>query len=112
MLTLYGLASCDTCRRARALFATRGIEHSWVDLAASPPDTLALARWLERIGEDALVNRRSTTWRGLDPAERARPAVELLAAHPRLIKRPLLCDGERVHCGGREGDWLAFAGAG
>lgn len=39
---------------------------------------------------DALVNRRSTTWRGLSEDERAGDPLELLAAHPTLMKRPVI----------------------
>jgi len=37
-----------------------------------------------------LLNTRSTTWRGLDEAERAKDPLSLLAAHPTLMKRPLI----------------------
>ena len=39
---------------------------------------------------DALLNTRSTTWRGLDNAEKARAPLELLQAYPALMKRPLI----------------------
>lgn len=39
---------------------------------------------------DALVNTRSTTWRGLSEQERARAPDALLAEHPPLMKRPLI----------------------
>ena len=38
----------------------------------------------------ALVNRRSTTWRGLSEDERGADPVALLGAHPTLIKRPVI----------------------
>ena len=110
MLTLHGLPNCDTCRRARALLDARGIDYAFVDLAATPPDPGTLHHWLTVLGEQTLVNRRSTTWRGLDEATRRRPAAALLALHPKLIKRPVMTQGARVVCGGREADWLAFAG--
>lgn len=46
------------------------------------------------LGDD-LLNTRSTTWRGLDEAERAKPPLDLIAEHPTLMKRPLIeKDGE------------------
>lgn len=38
----------------------------------------------------ALLNTRSTTWRGLDEAERTQDPLTLLRAHPALMKRPLI----------------------
>ena len=40
-----------------------------------------------------MVNRRSTTWRGLDEAARAGDPVRLISAHPTLMKRPVIEDG-------------------
>ena len=38
----------------------------------------------------AILNTRSTTWRGLSDAERAGAPLDLIAAHPALMKRPLI----------------------
>ncbi len=109
MLKLYGLPHCDSCRAARKALDAAGIAHEFIDLRAAPPDADTLGHWLDALGEQALVNRRSTTWRGLDETARRQPTLSLLAAEPTLIKRPVLTEGKRVHCGGRERDWLAFA---
>ena len=53
---------------------------------------------LDAFGDD-LVNRRSTTWRGLDAAERARDPLDLLVAHPSLMKRPLIAHEGQFHLG-------------
>ncbi|MEM6626115.1 MAG: ArsC/Spx/MgsR family protein, partial [Pseudomonadota bacterium] len=55
------------------------------------------------VGADALVNKRSTTWRGLSDADKASAesgdAAALLMANPTLIKRPVIeADGD-VHVG-------------
>ena len=48
-----------------------------------------LKRFYKVFGDD-LVNQRSTTWRGLEPQERMLDPLELLAAHPTLMKRPVI----------------------
>ena len=86
-MQLYGLRTCDTCRKARAALPhARFVD---VRMHGVPETTLTLA--LERFGPD-LVNTRSTTWRGLSETDRARPAADLLTAHPTLMKRPLIVD--------------------
>lgn len=92
VIAVYGLKSCDTCRKALKALAAAGIETRFVDLR----DAGATARvplWLDALGAEALINTRSTTWRGLSEAERARAASDpagLLADHPALVKRPVI----------------------
>ena len=65
-------------------------------MIALPADVMGHA--FEAFGE-ALVNRQSTTWRGLSEAERAQEALTLLAAHPTLMKRPLIDAGGALYLG-------------
>ncbi len=84
-MILYGLKTCDTCRRA--LKALPGAEFRDVRTDGVPVAVLEAA--LAQFGS-ALLNTRSTTWRGLDAEERLRPPLALLQAHPSLMKRPLI----------------------
>lgn len=84
-MQLYGLKSCDTCRKA--LKALPGAEFVDVRDDGVPGDLMAAA--LARFG-DVLVNTRSTTWRGLTEAERMGEPADLLRDHPTLMKRPLI----------------------
>ncbi|MEL6476250.1 MAG: Spx/MgsR family RNA polymerase-binding regulatory protein [Pseudomonadota bacterium] len=104
MLRIYSLKTCDTCRKAiKALEAARqSLEITDIRADGVPRD--ALAGWLEALGPEVLVNSRSTTWRGLDDAERAKAAsantaLDLLMTHPTLMKRPVIVAGETVHVG-------------
>ena len=76
-MILYGLKTCDTCRKALKSLP----EAQFVDVRAEgmPEDVLKSA--YAALG-DTLLNTRSTTWRGLDEVTRARPPLELLAQHP------------------------------
>lgn len=89
MATLYGLKTCDTCRKARRSLSAAGIEVDFVDLRDTPVAADVLRQWLDSLGP-GLMNTRSTTWRGLDEATRALPPFELMQAHPTLIKRPVI----------------------
>ena len=96
-MILYGLKNCDTCRAAlKALSVEKDVD--FVDVRAMPLDPETLGRFLDRFGE-ALVNRRSTTWRGLSAEERAKAPEALLSAHPALMKRPVIDDGGALHLG-------------
>lgn len=102
-LRVYGIASCDRCRRARRALDQAEITYDWIDLRETPPDRSCLQGWIQQLGHEKLVNRRSTTWRQLSPAERESVAgaglIELLQSYPTLIKRPLIEHGEELRVG-------------
>ncbi len=103
MLKLYGLKNCDTCRKARKWLDAEGIGHEFHDLRDGSLDAGMVAGWLTAVGPDKLVNRRGTTWRQLADHEKqdldAAKAQGLILAHPALIKRPVIVDGDRVSVG-------------
>ena len=93
-MKLYGLKACDTCRKALKELTAAGQDPVFIDVRAVPVGPDVLTAWMAELGPD-LVNRRSTTWKGLSEAERAGAenaagAVELLLANPALMKRPVI----------------------
>ncbi|WP_299146434.1 arsenate reductase family protein [uncultured Tateyamaria sp.] len=93
-MEIYGLKTCDSCRKAiKALPQARFVD---VRSEGVPDAVMAAAR--DTFG-DALVNTRSTTWRGLDEAARRGTPEALLSEHPTLMKRPLIADGDRLFLG-------------
>lgn len=97
-MIVYGIKACDTCRKAVKALAAAGHPAELVDIRATPLGDADRARFLAAFGDD-LINRRSTTWRGLPEAERAAPAAVLLAAHPTLMKRPVIDTGGALYLG-------------
>jgi arsenate reductase len=88
-MKVYGLRNCDTCRKAMRELAEAGHNPELVDVRDTPLDAATLDRFEGAFGAK-LVNSRSTTWRGLSEAARALPVPELLAAHPAVMKRPVI----------------------
>lgn len=99
--TLYGLAACDTCKKARNWLDRFGIAHAFVDYRAERQAPETLRGWAAQLGGwDKLINRASTTWRQLPDARKA-PGSDpewqlLLKEHPALIKRPVLVTDDGV----------------
>ena len=99
---IYGIKSCDTMKKTFAWFDGAGVAYHFHDYKKSGIDAATLARWCERLGWEALVNRRGTTWRKLAPEQQAiadtAAAIALMQAQPSLIRRPLVefTDGELV----------------
>ncbi len=109
-VTVYGIANCDTVRKARRWFREHGIEVRFHDFRKDGLEEAALRRWAEILGVDALLNRRGMTWRRLDAAARARAgdaegAIALMLEHPALIRRPVVETGGRVTVGFDPAAW-------
>jgi Spx/MgsR family transcriptional regulator len=102
-MILYGISNCDTVKKARAFLATAGVAHEFHDYKKAGVPAEALARWLDRWGWEAVLNRAGTTFRGLPEADKAGldadRAEALLMANPSMIKRPIV-----------EGDGVALIG--
>ncbi len=97
-LTLYGLPTCDTCKKARKALEGAGHEVAFRDVRAEP---LSEAEWAVLLVEfgDRLVNQKSTTWRGLSDWMKASEAEDQLREHPALMKRPVLQSSDRLTLG-------------
>lgn len=101
MTTLYGIPNCDTVKRARDWLDEHGIAYTFHDFKKQGVPEAELDQWLKKPGWEALVNRRGTTWRKLDEAERnavidAASARGALLANPSLIKRPVVNWGAKT----------------
>ncbi len=93
-IDLYGLKNCDGCRKALRTFEAQDHTVVFHDIR-EPENTRTVVAWIKGHNDWlAFVNRRSTTWRNLDDADKAdlthARALKLLAQHPTLIKRPVL----------------------
>ncbi len=94
-ITLYGIANCDTVKRARGWLEGRAIDYRFHDfkregLAAGLADT-----WLAAAGAGRVINRKGATWRKLTDAERAAAdtitgARALMMTQSSVVKRPVL----------------------
>jgi len=69
-----------------------------VEVRADGGPDLVLAGLLEQFG-DALINRRSTTWRNLEEAARSGDSLTLLRDNPTLMKRPVIIVDDTAYLG-------------
>jgi arsenate reductase (glutaredoxin) len=110
MPTLYGIPNCDTVKKARAFLAEHGVAYTFHDYKKQGVPLEALDRWIAKLGWEALVNRRGTTWRQLDPARQAlvvdaASAKALMLESPSLIRRPVVESDGELHVGFDADDW-------
>lgn len=102
-LTVYHLKTCDTCRKAIKALKAAGHDLALIDVRAGGLSRNDIASLTEKAGWQTLLNTRSTTWRSLTEADKdgldAPKAIALMAAHPTLIKRPVIVNGEAITVG-------------
>lgn len=112
MTTLYGIKNCDTVKKARHWLDNKGIAYNFHDFRSDGLERATVEQWLQKLGAEKLVNKRSTTWKQLSEQEQqavlSTKTVELILAHPTLIKRPLLDKGKSLHCGFKESEYTAI----
>ena len=96
---MYGIKNCDTVARARAWLSERGVAYDFHDYKTQGADPVLLAKWVEELGWEKVLNRAGLTFRKLPEADRAdldaARAVTLMARQPSMIKRPILDLGDR-----------------
>ncbi|ABR74175.1 arsenate reductase [Actinobacillus succinogenes] len=94
MMIVYGIKNCDTVKKALKWLTEHGIEYRLHDYRTEGLEPDFLARAEAQFGWQALVNKRSTTWRNLDENTKKtldKPtALRVLTEHPTLIKRPII----------------------
>lgn len=88
-MILYGIATCDTCKKAQKALTAAGHSVTFRDVRATPLTEAEIAEFVTAFG-DAIINRQSTTWRGLSDFLRMSEPEAQLAAQPTLMKRPVI----------------------
>lgn len=103
MIRIYGIKQCSTMQKAFAWLEAQGIAFEFHDYKKLGIDAATLSTWSARIGWEALLNTRGTTWRKLPEESRAnldeQRAIELMQTHTSVIKRPILVAGETLLVG-------------
>ncbi|MCP4325341.1 MAG: ArsC family reductase [Alteromonadales bacterium] len=94
MTTLYGIANCDTVKKAQKWLTQNGINFSFHDYRKDGLDEVLLKQFLETLSWSELLNKRSTSYRALTTEQKENmdeaSALALFIEFPTLIKRPLL----------------------
>jgi arsenate reductase len=93
--TLYGIPNCDTVKKARTWLDENGHAFTFHDFKKQGLERETVARWLEQLDWETLVNRKGTTWRNLPDERKAAvtdkaSALELMLENTSVIKRPVL----------------------
>jgi len=69
-MKIYHLKTCDTCRKSIKALRAAGHDPELVDVRADVVERAELERFEAALGYAALVNKKSTTWRGLSETQK------------------------------------------
>ncbi len=114
-ITLYGIPTCGTVKKARKWLDGKGVAYEWVDFRESPPEPERVARWMAVFGSKPMKNTSGGAYRAL-PADKKKWGDERwlkeLQADEMLLKRPVVeIDGEPVLVGFKEPQYVERFGA-
>ncbi|MDG2353958.1 MAG: Spx/MgsR family RNA polymerase-binding regulatory protein [Gammaproteobacteria bacterium] len=99
MIKMYGIKNCDTIKKAQKSLQAQGVDFEFVDFRQNPIDEKTLQSFVDVVGWDKLINKRSTTYRNLTEIEKQNITLALTLKNPTLIKRPVLVAGADIRVG-------------
>ena len=98
-LHLYGIKNCDSCRNAMKWLEAHRVPFTFHDFRVEELSEELVRGWLDTAHARNLLNKRSTSWRKLSDEDKQQAEtglLQLFLAHPTLIKRPVITDGETI----------------
>ena len=114
-ITIYGIKSCSTMKKAFNKLDELGIGYEFHDYKKQGIDKATVQRWVDALGIDKVLNKRGTTWRKLDDSQKQAAddsvdaAIAILVENTSMIKRPIvegqLADKEVLLCGFDEAEF-------
>ncbi len=109
MFKFYQYPKCSTCRNAQKWLEKRHKDFQAADITLTPPDKTELKEILKLSGKKItdLLNKSGEQYRLLNMKEKVKgmteeQILELLSKNGRLIKRPLIMEGEKATIGFKE----------
>ncbi len=119
MITLYGIKNCDSVKKARKWLESNSLDYQFHDFRTDGISKALVQPWLDAVGADTLLNKRSTSWKQLsdkqkttvdvnDLSAKNKAAIALFLEAPTLIKRPVLVTADEVHVGFKADNYAAF----
>jgi arsenate reductase (glutaredoxin) len=108
-VTVYGIPTCDTVKKARAWLDANGIAHGFHNYKKSGVDAAKLAGWCETQSWESVLNRAGTTFRKLADADKTgltqEKAIALMLLQPSMTKRPIVEYDKGILIGFKQDEW-------
>ncbi len=99
MLKMYGIKNCDSVKKAQKFLTAHHLDFEFIDFRENPISKEVLQGFVDAVGWNQLINKRSTTYRQLTDDEKLNITLELTLKNPTLIKRPVLQNNSEIRVG-------------
>lgn len=106
MVKIYYYNKCGTSRRAKKFFDEKGIDYEIVQIIEEPPTKNELKTMVMKSGLDVkkFFNTSGQSYRELGMKDKIKSLnheelLAILASDGKMIKRPVITDGEKVTVG-------------
>jgi len=95
---------CGTCRKAKKILDAYKVSYDEIDITETPPPKSVLKKAIKLKGMKKLFNTSGEQYKKLRIKDKIGDmtevqAIELLSSNGRLVKRPIVVDGNRITVG-------------
>ena len=109
IITIYGISNCDTVKKTLDWFKQKNIPIIFHDYKKEGISKAKLTAWCKLTGWQILLNKKSTTWRGLSVEDQEKvttqtDAIQLMMSNTSIIKRPVIEIEEEILVGFKEAE--------
>ena len=105
-LFVYGIPTCNSCKKAQKWLDQQGISYTWVNTRENPPSQAEIETWIKNIGSKPMKNTSGGSYRALGEEKKTWSDTQWAKAFsndPMLLKRPLFTRAGRALCTGFRG---------
>ncbi len=112
MIIIYGIANCDTMKKARKWLDKNNLEYEFHDYKKRGVPEKNLKQWVDKVGWEVVLNKRGTTWRKLDDVIKnsidESSAIQVMMDNASAIKRPVLENEGMLFIGFKEDQYQSL----
>ena len=109
MIKVYGIPNCDTMKKAMKWLDKNKLVYEFHDYKKWGVPEKDLKLWVKNAGWEVVLNKRSTTWKGLsDKMKKSlneHSSIRVMMENPSSIKRPVLVNDKALIIGFKEDEY-------
>ena len=103
-MKFFSYNKCGTCRKAKKTLDAYKVSYDEIDITETPPPKSVLKKAIKLKGMKKLFNTSGEQYKKLRIKDKIGgmtevQAIELLSRNGRLVKRPIVVDGNRITVG-------------
>jgi arsenate reductase (glutaredoxin) len=105
-LSVYGIPTCSSCKKARSWLKEQGVEHTWINTRENPPQRQEIEEWISSVGSKPMKNTSGGSYRALGEEKKTwsdAQWAQAFADDAMLLKRPLFTRNGKALCTGFRG---------